>query len=1418
MFARPTLTRSRLFVYVATTFLMTSISGIADCANVYKTRVEPNWAEDGNSFWYVNKLADGKREYVRVDALKGKRNLAFDHTRLAEKLSANDIDTTQNRLAIDHLEFSDDTNAMIFDGFGHRWECSLTDYSLKKVTNAKVDTADAGTARVISNPRSVSRRSNGEETSIRFENALDEAIELFWINGRQRVSYGQVKAGKTHDQHTFGGHVWEASTLDGKTIAFFEASDDSSVAIVRKGLPVSEPRRRPSRRRRVPQNFTDNISPDGKWRFVVRDNKLMLQPTDDDEEAVTVAEADKGQSFEMTQWSPDSKALISFRVTPGENKLVHLIESSPKEAGRAKLSSRPYPLPGDRFTSRELVLVDVQKKEVIRTDTQPVDFYTPRVRWSKTSDGSARFTYQKVDRGHQRFRLIEVDCHNGDSRNIIDEETDTFIWTAHTENIGVRPVTWLEKTNEIIYASEKDGWRHLYLIDPETGNHQQITKGDWVVRGIEKIDEEKRTILFRASGLFAAPNGEQDPYFIHYCRVNFNGSGFVALTEGNGTHSIEFSPDGRFLIDRFSRIDMAPAHELRSTDTGELVCKLESADMSELNESGWPQPEVFVSKGRDNKTDIWGFICRPKDFDPNKQYPIIEDIYAGPHSAHVPKRFSPSERYRELTELGFIVVKIDGMGTAHRSKSFHDVCWHNLKDAGFPDRIRWIKAAAKKYPYMDTSRVGIYGTSAGGQNAAGALLFHGAFYKAAVASCGCHDNRMDKASWNEQWMGYPVGPQYAASSNIDNAHRLTGKLLLIVGEMDRNVPPESTMRFVNALVKANKDFELLVLPGVGHSSGGGYGQRRRLDFFVRHLQGIQPPDRNQEAAADSTTNSVPRSNNVQPTERVLTIRSRYLADRSSLQRFYNVLESPTRHARLSHFYNNWKDALTQLNQTKLSSNEKSMIAKLVTDIEKDQSQADRARRRAVNAKPFIPFANSIIELTESRQRVDPVDPQTAAATISRMLPEIERSIELVENGRAIRGDAAKRNARLVGRLRDHLSSWNDFYAGYNPSFSWWMKSPHKKADKALNKLARTLKKASKEKARNSVTGKNSAAQKLTVAKEFTHQDISTNELEIILDQPDAKLPALIRRYSATMQDRRMSARRRQPPPFKKFLAELRELEFNSLARSDQVDYLLLRNELEYRIARQELSGNEDAVAVPQDDSGIPAFAVGPEALRLELNHELIPYSPEELIRIAEQEYQFCLSELKKASTEMGFGNDWKKAVEKVKSMHVAPGHQPKLIRELAVEAVDYLKENQSLTIPPIAEETWRMQMMTPERQLVNPFFTGGEVISVSFPTDSMAHQDKLQSMRGNNIPFARATVHHELIPGHHLQAFMNNRNHAYRSPFRTPFWTEGWALYWEMVLYAEGFRKHRKIELASWSGEAIAARGLSSRSASILGA
>lgn len=645
-------------------------------------------------------------------------------------------------------------------------------------------------------------------------------------------------------QFTLDGTVWQCD-LESYTLTKVDKTSESALS----AQANADQRSAGTRRRGSGQRTSDDSlpSPDGKWTAFVKDFNVFLRANDDSQREIQLSHDGKdGFGYGHLMWSPSSQWLVAFRIEPGERKEVYLIESSPPGGGRARLHTRPYALPGDKFTTYEPNVFDISSLSHIKPEVDRFEheWLRPELHWSSNNQ---RFAYQQVDRGHQRLRVIEIDARTGNVRNLVDERSDTFIWTAHTENVGVNPISWLERTDELIHASESSGWRHLYLVDGLTGSVKNpITTGQWVVRGIDFIDETNRVVWFYAGGVYP----DQDPYFVHYARVNFDGSGLVFLTAGNGTHSVQYSPDRRYIIDTYSRVDQPPIHELRRTSDGSLVCTLEEADITQLKASGWQPPIVFVAKGRDGVTDIWGIICPPRDLDPTSKYPIIEDIYAGPQSAYVPKSFSPVQRYESLTKLGFVVVKIDGMGTAHRSKAFHDVCWRNLKDAGLPDRILWIKAAAEKYPYMDVTRVGVYGNSAGGQNAAAAVLFHPEFYKAAVASCGCHDNRMDKASWNEQWMGYPVGPHYAENSNIENAHRLRGHLFLIVGEMDNNVPPESTYRFVDALIKANKDFDLLVIPGGGHGPGGEYGERRRNDFFVRTLLGINPPNRNAESMSE----------------------------------------------------------------------------------------------------------------------------------------------------------------------------------------------------------------------------------------------------------------------------------------------------------------------------------------------------------------------------------------------------------------------------------------------------------------------------------------------------------------------------------------------------------------------------------------
>ena len=584
------------------------------------------------------------------------------------------------------------------------------------------------------------------------------------------------------------------------------------------------------------------LSPDGKWEAFIRNYNVAIRPTGSRDAGIMLgADGTEGDAYDPHSivWSPDSKRIAAYRVKPGYRREVHYVQSSPEDQLQPKYSTLLYNKPGDVLDigTPAIFDVDARHETVIDRALFPNAYDITALEWR--ADARA-VTFEYNQRGHQVYRVIEIDPTTGATRAVIDERMPTFFeYSAKKYRYDVAD------GNEIIWMSERDGWNHLYLYDGRTGRvKNQITKGPWVVRGVDWVDTTTRQIYFTASGMYPG----KDPYFVDAYRVNFDGSHLTTLTDGDANHSVTYSPDHRYFADLSSRVDLPPVLQLRRVSDGKVLAELEHADASALLATGWKPPEVFVAKGRDGTTDIWGVVIRPTNFDSTKKYPVIENIYAGPQGSFVPKTFSTQLGMQSLAELGFIVVQIDGMGTSNRSKAFHDVAWKNLGDAGFPDRILWHRAFASKHAFYDIGRVGIYGTSAGGQNSMGALLFHPEFYKVAVSFAGCHDNRMDKIWWNEQWMG-ELGPHYAASSNVDNAYRLQGKLLLVVGEMDHNVDPSSTFQVVNALIKANKMFDLLVIPGADHTSGGPYGEKKRNDFFVHQLLGIEPPERNQSRVA-----------------------------------------------------------------------------------------------------------------------------------------------------------------------------------------------------------------------------------------------------------------------------------------------------------------------------------------------------------------------------------------------------------------------------------------------------------------------------------------------------------------------------------------------------------------------------------------
>lgn len=574
-------------------------------------------------------------------------------------------------------------------------------------------------------------------------------------------------------------------------------------------------------------------SPDGKYEAFIRNDNVYVRDKATGKERQLSQDGTLSNYYSSyIQWSPDSRKVLSCRIRPVTKRYVHYVESSPSDRLQPRLHKQEYAKPGDELPFKVPCIFHVESARRCIPSTELFDrqYALSYLRWNADSKS---VTFEYNERGHKIYRVLEMSAEDARVRTLIEEKEEKYV------NYPLIYRNYLQDGKHILWSSERDNYNHLYLYDRSSGRVvRQITKGPWYVRGVQHVDEQNQWIYFSANGMHPG----EDPYLIRYYRIGFDGKDLVELTPDEGMHRVWFSSDYRYLVDVYSKVDTPPVTVLRDAHTGREVMPLEQADISRLVANGWCAPEVFSAKGRDGKTDIWGVIYRPTNFDPSKKYPVVEYIYSGPGGQHVPKSFSSYNWWMtSLAELGFVVVQVDGMSTSFRSKEFEEVCYKNLKDAGLPDHMAWLRAAAEKYPYMDLDRVGIFGSSAGGQESTSAVLFHPEFYKAAYSACGCHDNRMDKIWWNELWMGYPVDSSYIENSNVEQAHRLERPLMLVVGEKDDNVDPASTMQVANALIKANKDFELVVLPGAGHTMGDNFGEHKRYDFFVRHLMGVEPP-------------------------------------------------------------------------------------------------------------------------------------------------------------------------------------------------------------------------------------------------------------------------------------------------------------------------------------------------------------------------------------------------------------------------------------------------------------------------------------------------------------------------------------------------------------------------------------------------
>jgi dipeptidyl aminopeptidase/acylaminoacyl peptidase len=788
----------------------------------------PQWIQGTERFYY-DKTVRGGHAFVLVDAEARTKVPAFDHARLATTLSTLwDTTYTAVTLPFTRFDFRHGQDTLRFLHQGHDWDCSLSTYECRDVGPARFGRFGRG-GPAVTGPYAAGTVVGADPSDPRATPGTDPGPHAVpYVSDADPTPYAAPYVSDT-----------DPTPYEGPWHTEWTAEEEAQA---RRTATIGS---RPS---------TSVRSPDGRLEAYIWNYNVWVRP------ARPVGAADpaggKALSWDGSEgdyyslrsivWSPDSRHLVAYRDVPGYERHVHYVVSNPPGQLQPEDSvSYLYRKPGDRLDVRTPVLFDVEAGTEIQVsdslfpnayDISPADWW---------QDGRA-FTFEYNQRGHQVYRVVEVDAKTGAARALVTETSNTFIDyprangglsdTGHTYRYD------LHDGARMIWMSERDGWAHLYMIDDATGRvDHRITKGDWVVRDVEWVDTVQQQIYFGAGGV----NPGEDPYFMHYYRIDFDGSNLIPLTPGDGYHDVVWSPDHEYYVDISSRVDLPTQGVLRRTSDQSVVMDLEKGDITALEKVGWKPPQVFVAKGRDGKTDIYGAIFRPTNFNPKKKYRVIENIYAGPQGSFVPKTFRVTDGMRNLAELGFVVVQIDGMGTNNRSKAFHDVAWKDLKDAGFPDRILWHEAAAKRFPWYDISKgVGIYGTSAGGQNAMAALLFHPDFYTVGYSASGCHDNRMDKIWWNELWMGWPVGPQYVASSNMENAYRLQGKLMLVFGELDTNVDPSSTLQVVNALIKDDKMFDLLEIPNSNHTSGGPYGYEKRDDFFVHNLLGVEPPNRN----------------------------------------------------------------------------------------------------------------------------------------------------------------------------------------------------------------------------------------------------------------------------------------------------------------------------------------------------------------------------------------------------------------------------------------------------------------------------------------------------------------------------------------------------------------------------------------------
>ncbi|MGC4103833.1 S9 family peptidase [Ferruginibacter sp.] len=688
----------------------------------------------------------------------------------------------------------------------------------------------------------------------------DQAVKFLGLNTNKLVYNADVRPVWLQD-----GRFWySVTTATGKQFVLINPADGSrkTGADLKSILPDAGADKTPMPGgRRGGGGGTEVASPDGKKTAFIRDWNLWVRDVDSKKETQLTTDGVKDFGYATDNagwkksdrpillWSPDSKKIATFQQDQRNVSDMYLVTTN---VGTPKLEAWKYPLPVDKeIIQIQRVIIEVDQPKVIRLQI-PAD---PRRgtlcddiacsgsfddnEWS--ADGS-KLAFVSTSRDHKEEKVRIADAATGVVKEIFQEKVATQYES------GQGSVNWhfLANSNEFIWYSERDDWGHLYLYDANTGKmNLQITKGDFVVTRLLKIDEKSRVLFFEANGR----EKNEDPYFSHFYRVDFTGKNLQLLTPESGNHTINLSPDNKYFTDSYSKPDVPPVSVVRDMK-GKLIATLEKADISKLVAAGWKAPEPITVKSRDGKWDLYGLMFTPTNLDKSKKYPVVNYIYPGPQGGGVGSRSFSSARsdHQALAELGFIVVIIDGTCNPDRSKSFHDVCYGNMGDNTLEDQISGIKQLASSRPYMDLDRVGVWGHSGGGFATAAAMFRYPDFYKVGISESGNHENRNYEDDWGERYIGLLTKGDngknnYEVQANQNFASNLKGKLMLAHGGMDNNVPPYNTYLVVEALEKANKDYDLVIFPNARH----GYGQdsyymmRRRWDYFVRYLQGSEPP-------------------------------------------------------------------------------------------------------------------------------------------------------------------------------------------------------------------------------------------------------------------------------------------------------------------------------------------------------------------------------------------------------------------------------------------------------------------------------------------------------------------------------------------------------------------------------------------------